>query len=181
MYADDAVNYGGIGSVIGHEISHGFDDQGRKFDGKGMLRDWWSNEDNTRFKALADRLVAQYSAYSPLPELHVNGELTLGENIGDLSGVEVSYKAYEIALDGKPAPVLDEFTGPQRFFIGWGQVWPRKYRDDDLRRRLLTDPHSPSEYRVNGIVRNLPAFIQAFEVGEGDALYLAPEDQVKIW
>jgi predicted metalloendopeptidase len=181
MYADDAVNYGGIGSVIGHEISHGFDDQGRKFDGKGMLRDWWSDEDNTRFKALADRLVAQYSAYSPLPELHVNGELTLGENIGDLSGVEVSYKAYEIALDGKPAPVLDEFTGPQRFFIGWGQVWARKYRDDDLRRRLLTDPHSPSEYRVNGIVRNLPAFIQAFEVGEGDALYLAPEDQVKIW
>jgi predicted metalloendopeptidase len=181
MYADDAVNYGGIGSVIGHEISHGFDDQGRKFDGKGVLRDWWTEADNTRFQALADRLVAQYSAFSPLPDMNVNGQLTLGENIGDLSGMAIAYQAYEIALEGKPAPVLDGFSGPQRFFIGWGQVWARKYRDDELRRRLLIDPHSPSEYRCNGIVRNLPAFVEAFDVNAGDGLYLEPADRVKIW
>ncbi len=181
MRADDAVNYGGIGSVIGHEISHGFDDQGRKFDGTGALHDWWTEADDERFKALADRLVAQYSAYSPLPDMSVNGQLTLGENIGDLSGVAIAYKAYELSLDGQPAPVLDDFTGQQRFFIGWSQVWARKYREDELRRRLLTDPHSPSEYRVNGIVRNLPAFVAAFGVAEGDGLFLTAEEQVKIW
>jgi len=181
MNADDAVNYGGIGAVIGHEISHGFDDQGRKFDGKGALRDWWTEEDNSRFQERAGRLIAQYDAFSPLPGLNVNGELTLGENIGDLSGLSVAYKAYQIALDGRPAPVLDGFTGDQRFFIGWGQVWARKYRDDEMRKRLLTDPHSPSEYRCNGIVRNMPQFARAFGVKPGDALYLPPEQVVRIW
>jgi predicted metalloendopeptidase len=181
MNADDAVNYGGIGAVIGHEISHGFDDQGRKFDGKGVLRDWWTEEDNERFRKRTDRLVAQYAAFSPLPGQNLNGELTLGENIGDLSGLSVAYKAYRLALGGQQAPVLDGYTGDQRFFIGWAQVWPRKYRDDELRKRLVTDPHSPSEYRANGIVRNMPQFVEAFGVKEGDGLYLPPEEQVRIW
>jgi putative endopeptidase len=181
MNADDAVNYGGIGAVIGHEISHGFDDQGRKFDGKGALRDWWKAEDNERFRKHTDRLVAQYAAFSPLPGLNVNGELTLGENIGDLSGLSVAYKAYRLALGGQPAPVLDGYTGDQRFLIGWAQVWPRKYRDDELRKRIVTDPHSPSEYRVNGIVRNMPKFVEAFGVKKGDDLYLPPDEQVRIW
>ena len=181
MNADDAVNYGGIGAVIGHEISHGFDDQGRKFDGKGVLRDWWTKEDDTRFHALTSRLVAQYSAFSPLPGMNVNGELTLGENIGDLSGVAVAHKAYQLSLGDAAAPVLDGFTGDQRFFIGWAQVWPRLYRDDELRKRLLTDPHSPSPYRVNGIVRNMPQFVEAFGVKEGDGLHLPPAQIVRIW
>jgi predicted metalloendopeptidase len=181
MNADDAVNYGGIGAVIGHEISHGFDDQGRKFDGQGMLRDWWTAEDKQRFQAHAGALVSQYSAFSPLPGLNVNGELTLGENIGDLSGLAVAYKAYQRALEGKPAPVIDGFTGEQRFFLGWGQIWARKYRDDEMRKRILTDPHSPSEYRCNGVARNMPQFAAAFEVKAGDRLYLAPEQQVRIW
>ena len=181
MNADDAVNYGGIGAVIGHEISHGFDDQGRKFDGKGVLRDWWTEQDNERFSARTDRLVAQYAAFSPLPGMNVNGELTLGENIGDLSGLSVAYKAYRLALGDTEAPVLDGYTGDQRFFIGWAQVWPRKYRDDELRKRLVTDPHSPSEYRANGIVRNMPQFVEAFGVKEGDGLYLPPDQQVRIW
>jgi len=181
MNADDAVNYGGIGAVIGHEISHGFDDQGRKFDGKGMLRDWWTEEDNTRFQSHAGKLVDQYAAFSPLPGMNVNGQLTLGENIGDLSGLSVAYKAYRLALGGQPAPVIDGFTGDQRFFIGWAQVWARKYREDELRKRLLTDPHSPSEYRTNGIVRNMPQFQQAFDVKAGDKLYLPPEQVVRIW
>jgi endothelin-converting enzyme len=154
MKADDAVNYGGIGAVIGHEISHGFDDQGRKFDGQWMLRDWWTEEDNGRFQARAGALVNQYAAFSPLAGLNVNGELTLGENIGDLSGLAVAYKAYRLAQDGATPPVIDGFTGDQRFFIGWGQIWARKYRDDELRKRLLTDPHSPSEY-ANGCA-NMP-------------------------
>jgi putative endopeptidase len=181
MNADDAVNYGGIGAVIGHEISHGFDDQGRKFDGKGALRDWWTEEDNERFSKRTDRLVAQYAAFSPLPGMNVNGELTLGENIGDLSGLSVAYKAYRLSLGDEEAPVLDGYTGDQRFFIGWAQVWSRKYRDDELRKRLVTDPHSPSEYRANGIVRNMPQFAEAFGVKEGDALYLPPEQQVRVW
>jgi putative endopeptidase len=181
MNADDAVNYGGIGAVIGHEISHGFDDQGRKFDGKGVLRDWWTEEDNKRFEARAGALVQQYSAFSPLPGMNVNGQLTLGENIGDLSGLAVAYKAYQIALGGQSAPEIDGFTGDQRFYLGWGQVWARKYRDDELRKRLLTDPHSPSEYRCNGIVRNMPAFQSAFGVKAGDKLYLPPDQTVRIW
>ena len=181
MNADDAVNYGGIGAVIGHEISHGFDDQGRKFDGQGMLRDWWTEEDDGRFQARAGALVSQYSAFSPIAGLNVNGELTLGENIGDLSGLAVAYKAYHLAQGGNTPPVIDGFTGDQRFFIGWGQVWARKYRDDELRKRLLTDPHSPSEYRCNGVARNMPQFAAAFDVKPGDGLYLPPEQQVRIW
>jgi predicted metalloendopeptidase len=181
MNADDAVNYGGIGAVIGHEISHGFDDQGRKFDGKGVLRDWWTAEDNQRFQGHAGKLVDQYAAFSPLPGMSVNGELTLGENIGDLSGLSVAYKAYRLALGDQPAPVIDGYTGDQRFFIGWAQVWARKYRDDELRKRLVTDPHSPSEYRTNGIVRNMPQFQAAFGVKPGDKLYLPPDQVVRIW
>jgi predicted metalloendopeptidase len=181
MNADDAVNYGGIGAVIGHEISHGFDDEGRKFDGKGALRDWWTEADNTRFEERAQRLVKQYDAFSPLPGMNLNGQLTLGENIGDLSGLAVAHKAYRLSLDGKPAPVLDGYTGDQRFYIGWAQIWARKYREDELRKRLLTDPHSPSEYRSNGIVRNMPAFAEAFDVKPGDKLHLPPDQAVRIW
>jgi endothelin-converting enzyme len=181
MYADDAVNYGGIGAVIGHEISHGFDDQGRKYDGQGVLRDWWTTEDNERFQKRAGQLVEQYSAFSPLPGANVNGQFTLGENIGDLSGLAVAYKAYRLSLDDRTAPVLDGFSGDQRFYIGWAQVWARKYRDDELRKRLLTDPHSPSEYRCNGIARNMPQFAEAFGVKPGDQLYLPPEQVVRIW
>ena len=179
--ADDAVNYGGIGGVIGHEISHGFDDQGRKFDGAGTLRDWWTADDDAKFQGRAGRLVDQYSAYSPMQGMNVNGKLTLGENIGDLSGLAVSYKAYRRTLDGGQAPVLEGFTGDQRFFIGWAQIWARKFRDDELRKRLLTDPHSPSEYRVNGIVRNMPQFEAAFDVKPGDKLYLPQDQMVRIW
>jgi putative endopeptidase len=181
MQADDAVIYGGIGAVIGHEISHGFDDQGRKFDGTGMLRDWWTADDSERFHTRAGALVSQYSAFSPIAGANVNGELTLGENIGDLSGLAVAYKAYRIALGRAAAPVIDGFTGDQRFFLGWGQIWARKYREDELRKRLLTDPHSPSEYRCNGVLRNVPQFAAAFDVKPGDGLYLPPGDQVRIW
>ena len=179
--ADDATNYGAIGAVIGHEISHGFDDQGRKYDGQGNLRDWWTAEDAERFKQRAAKLVAQYSVFSPLEGLNVNGELTLGENIGDLSGLAVAYKAYQLSLGGQPAPVIDGFTGEQRFFMGWSQVWRRKYRDEDLRSRLMTDPHSPSEYRCNGIVTNMNEFYRAFELKAGDKLYRPPEERVEIW
>jgi putative endopeptidase len=181
MKADDAVNYGGIGAVIGHEISHGFDDQGRKFDAKGVLRDWWTARDNELFMARANMLVKQYDAFSPLPGMNVNGQLTLGENIGDLSGLAVAHKAYQISLNGKAAPVLDGFTGEQRFYLGWGQVWARNIREDELRKRLKTDPHSPSEYRANGILRNMPAFARAFDVKEGDQMYLPPDQVVRIW
>ena len=179
--ADDATNYGAIGAVIGHEISHGFDDQGRKYDGDGNLRDWWTDEDAKRFKERAARIVAQYSAYNPIDDMKVNGELTLGENIGDLSGLAIAYKAYQIAMGDRTAPVIDGFTGDQRFFLGWSQVWRRKYRDEDLRQRLVTDPHSPSEYRCNGIVTNMTPFYTAFGLKEGDKLYRPPSDRVQIW
>jgi predicted metalloendopeptidase len=179
--ADDAINYGAIGAVIGHEISHGFDDQGRKYDGVGNLRDWWTNDDAERFKQRAGKLVAQYAAYSPLEGLKVNGELTLGENIGDLSGLAVAFKAFELSRQGKPAEVIDGFTEEQRFFLGWSQIWRRKYRDEEMRSRLLTDPHSPSEYRCNGIVTNVDEFYRAFDVKPGDRLYRSPEERVKIW
>lgn len=179
--ADDAVNYGAIGAVIGHEISHGFDDQGRHYDGVGNLREWWTAEDDAEFRKRTAGLVAQYSAYSPLSGLNVNGELTLGENIADLSGLTVAYRAWRLSLGGQEAPVIDGLTGEQRFFMGWAQVWARKYRDDDMRRRLLTDPHSPSEYRANGVLLNMPEFQTAFGVKEGDVLYRKPEERVKIW
>jgi endothelin-converting enzyme/putative endopeptidase len=179
--ADDAVNYGGIGAVIGHEMTHGFDDQGRKSDGDGNLTDWWTEQDGKEFESRAQRMVAQYSAFNPIDTMKVNGEFTLGENIADLGGLTISYYAYRKSLGGKEAPVIDGFTGEQRFFLGWAQVWARKYRDDELRRRLLTDPHSPSEYRANGIVANMPEFYNAFDVKEGDPLYRPETDRVKIW
>ena len=181
MTADPAVNYGGIGSVIGHEISHGFDDSGRQSDGDGNLRDWWTAEDAAKFKQRADALVKQYAGYSVLDGRHLNGELTLGENIGDLSGMAVAFKAYKISLGGKPAPVIDGFTGDQRFFLGWAQVWRRNYRDAELLKRLVTDPHSPSEFRANGPTSNFDAFYDAFGVKPGDLMYRPPGERVKIW
>ncbi|MCZ6763286.1 MAG: hypothetical protein O7C03_09865 [Gammaproteobacteria bacterium] len=179
--ADDAVNYGAIGGVIGHEFSHGFDDQGRKTDGDGNLRDWWTEEDATEFTARAQGLVDQYAAYSPMEGEYLNGELTLGENIGDLAGLTMAYRAYQRSLGGEEAPVIDGFTGDQRFFLGWAQVWARKYREQELLRRLKIDPHSPSEYRANGTVSNIPEFYAAFDVQEGDGMYIAEADRVKIW
>jgi putative endopeptidase len=178
---DDAVNYGGIGSVIGHEMSHGYDDQGRHYDGDGNLNNWWVENDDKEFRQRATQLAQEYNGFSPLPGLFVNGELTLGENIADLSGVAMAYQAYKFSLQGKKPPTLDDFTGDQRFFIGYAQVWARKYRDDEMRRRLLTDPHSPSQYRVNGIVANQAGFYTAFGLAAKDKLYRGPAERVKIW
>jgi putative endopeptidase len=181
MVADDAVNYGGIGAVIGHEISHGFDDQGSQSDGDGVLRNWWTDEDLEAFQARTTVLGGQYDGYCPFDDACVQGAFTMGENIGDLSGVAAAYAAYRLSLDGEEAPVIDGLTGDQRFFMGWAQVWRRLYREDNLRMRLSVDPHSPSENRVNGIVRNIDAWYDAFDVQEGDALFLPPEERVKIW
>lgn len=179
--ADDAINYGGIGAVIGHEISHAFDDQGSRYDGDGNLKNWWTEADQAEFKKLKDRLVAQYNEYEPLPGKKVNGEFTLGENIADLAGLAIAFKAYQISLNGKPAAKLDGFTGDQRFFIGWSQVWRRKYRDEDMTRRLVIDPHSPSYFRANGPVTNIDAFYAAFNVGENDRLYKPASERIRIW
>lgn len=179
--ADDAVNYGGIGGIIGHEISHAFDDQGRKFDGTGNLRDWWTPQDVQRFTERTAALTAQYSAYQPLPGEHINGELTLGENIADLSGLAVALRGYRLSLGGRPAPVMDGFTGEQRFFLGWAQAWRGKTRDKALRSQLLSDPHSPNEFRANGVVSNLPEYYAAFDVKEGDKLFRPTDQRVKIW
>ena len=179
--ADDAVNYGGIGAVIGHEFSHGFDDQGRKSDGDGNLRDWWTEEDADAFNARAATLVDQYNQFEVLPGKFLNGAFTLGENIGDLSGLAVAYKAYRMSLNGEEAPVIDGLTGDQRFFMGWAQVWRRLYRDENLEIRITSDPHSHSEARVNGVVRNFDTWYDAFNIQPGDALYLPPEQRVKIW
>jgi endothelin-converting enzyme/putative endopeptidase len=181
LEADDAVNYGAIGAVIGHEISHGFDDAGSRFDGRGNLRNWWTENDRTEFEKRANRLVSQYDAYEPLPGMPLSGRFTLGENIGDLGGLSVAYTAYLLSLEGKPAAVLDGFTGEQRFFIGWAQVWRRKYREEEMRKRIKTDPHSPSAYRCNGIVSNLDGFYEAFGIGSKDPMYIAPEKRVRIW
>lgn len=179
--ADDAVNYGGIGAVIGHEFSHGFDDQGRKYDGAGNLRDWWTEEDVDAFTARASALINQYNQFEVLPGKFLNGEFTLGENIGDLSGLAVAYKAYQMSLNGRAAPVIDGLTGDQRFFMGWAQVWARLYRDENLENRITSDSHSHSEARTNGIVRNFDLWYETFDVQPGDALYLAPDERVKIW
>ena len=179
--ADPAVNYGAIGGVIGHEMGHGFDDQGAKSDQHGVLRAWWSEQDVGEFKKLGDRLADQYSAFEPLPGIKVNGRLTLGENIGDLGGLTVAHAAYRLSLANAPAPVLDSFSGDQRFFLSWAQVWRTLYRDQSLRNQTLSDPHSPAMYRVNGVVRNVDAWYAAFGVQPGDALYLAPADRVRIW
>ncbi len=178
--ADPAVNYGGIGAVIGHEISHHFDDQGSKYDETGRLREWWTPGDTQRFKALTGGLVQQYGQYEVLPGKNVNGELTLGENIGDLAGVTIAYDAYKTSLGGREAPVIDGTTGDQRFYLGWAQIWRRNYREPNLLQRLITDPHSPSEQRV-AVVRNLDPWYKAFPVEQGDDLYLAPERRVRIW
>lgn len=178
--ADPAVNYGGIGAVIGHEISHHFDDQGAKYDEKGALSEWWTPEDTKAFEAASKALVAQYDAYEALPGEHVKGEFTLGENIGDLAGLTIAYDAYQHSLGGKKAPVVDGFTGDQRFYLGWAQIWRRNYREANLRARLLTDPHSPSIQRA-WVVRNLDPWYAAFEPKAEQKLYLAPASRVRIW
>ena len=181
--ADDAVNYGGIGAVIGHEIGHGFDDQGSQFDGSGALRNWWTEDDRTAFEALTAKLVAQYDALSPYaaPDHKVNGKLTLGENIGDLGGLTIAYKAYLLSLNGAEPEVLDGFTGFQRFFMSWAAGWRQVIRTEEAIRRLATDPHSPNEFRTNAIARNLDAFHEAFDVTEADRTWLEPGERVSIW
>jgi putative endopeptidase len=181
LTAEDAVNYGGIGAVIGHEIGHGFDDQGSKYDGNGMLRDWWTPADADEFKKRTGKLVAQYNAAEPLPGVHVNGEFTLGENIGDLGGLSIAYKAYKLSLGGRPSPRIDGMTGEQRLFAGWAQVWRSKYREAEQRRRIVSDPHSPPRFRVNIPVSNIDAFYEAFDVNSTDRMYRKPEDRVRIW
>lgn len=179
--ADPAINYGAIGGIIGHEMTHGFDDQGRKIDAEGALRDWWKPEDAKKFEARAKTLGAQYSGFSPLPGVHVNGDLTMGENIADLGGLTLALDAYHQSLNGKAAPVLGGFTGDQRVFLGWAQAWRGKVSDDFVRRQVVSDPHSPRQFRVNGVVRNIDAWYAAFHVAPGDRLYVAPKDRVKIW
>ena len=179
--ADMAVNYGGIGGVIGHEITHGFDDQGRHYDGDGMLTDWWTAEDSAKFDAQTKIYGAQYDAFEPLPGVHIQGGLTMGENIADLGGNLLGLDAYHLYLNGKDAPVLDGFTGDQRVFMGFAQVWRSKYRDDAVKQQVATDPHSPAVFRVIGPVRNIDAWYKAFNVQPGDKYYLAPEARVRIW
>jgi putative endopeptidase len=181
LKADDAVNYGAIGAVIGHEIGHGFDDQGSTFDGDGVMKNWWTDADLAAFKAKTGALVAQYNSFKAFPDLNVNGAYTLGENIGDLGGLSIAIKAYKESLGGKEAPVMDGFTGMQRVFLGWGQVWGEKSREAALRSQIARDPHSPAKFRINGVVRNVPEFYEAFNVKPTDSLYLAPEKRVKIW
>ncbi|SDK30751.1 M13 family metallopeptidase [Microbulbifer yueqingensis] len=182
LAADPAVNYGAIGMVIGHEIGHGFDDQGRRFDEQGRIRDWWTEAADSAFKHRSQKLVEQYNAFSPLEGMNIDGQLTLGENIGDLGGLEIAYSAYRrhVSEHGAP-PVRDGFTGDQRFFLAFAQAFRAKQREDHLRQQLVTDPHSPAEYRVNGVVRNVDAWYAAFDVEEDDALYLSPDDRVRIW
>jgi putative endopeptidase len=180
-HADAAVNYGAIGGVIGHEMGHGFDDQGAKSDAKGVLRTWWLPEDTAAFKKLGDELAAQYDTYEAVDGLHVNGRLTLGENIGDLSGLTIAYVAYHLSLHGNKAPVLDGLTGDQRLFLAWAQGWHTLIRDERLRNQVMTDPHSPAQFRVNGVVRNIDAWYEAFDVKPGDKLYLPPQRRVHIW
>ena len=183
LESDIAANYGGIGAVIGHEIGHGFDDQGSKFDGDGNMIDWWTAADRVEFDKRANELIKQFDALYPqeTPDIHVNGALTVGENIGDLGGLAIGFKAYKLALKGQPAPVLDGLTGEQRFFLSWAQAWRGKVRAEELRRRIATDPHSPYEFRCNAIVRNISEFYTAFDLTEGDKLWLAEKDRVEIW
>ena len=179
--ADPAINYGAIGGVIGHELTHGFDDQGRKIDADGALRDWWTKEDAAKFDARAKRLGAQYSAFQPLPGVHVKGELTMGENIADLGGLTLALDAYHASLHGQPAPVIDGLTGDQRVFLGWAQAWRGKVTDDFVRKQVVSDPHSPRQFRVNGVVRNIDAWYAAFGAKPGEKLYVAPKARVHIW
>ena len=183
LEADDAANYGGIGAVIGHEIGHGFDDQGSKYDGDGNLNNWWTDSDLSEFEKRAAKLIAQYEELRPLeaPDVHVNGALTIGENIGDLGGLTIAIKAYQLSLNGKSSPVIDGLTGNQRLFMGWAQCWRQKMRAEEVRRRVATDPHSPDEFRCNQVVRNLDEFYEAFGLTEKDALYLPENERVRIW
>jgi putative endopeptidase len=182
LEADDAVNYGAIGSVIGHEVGHGFDDQGSRYDGAGNLVDWWTQEDRERFEALTGALIKQYDAFElrDYPGNTVNGALTVGENIGDLGGLTIGYEAWRIATEGAPSPEIDGFTGAQRVFAGWAQVWKGKAREESALQLLQIDPHSPAEFRAN-IARNLTEFYDAFDVVEGDDLWLPEEERVRIW
>jgi len=179
--ADPAVNFGGIGAVIGHEMTHGFDDEGRKFDGAGVLSTWWTDADATQFNARAAVLGRQFDTYEPFPGLHVKGDLTMGENIADLGGALVALDAYHHSLGGKPAPVIDGLTGDQRFFLSYAQTWRQKSTDDSIRQLIVSNPHAPVQYRVNGVVRNMDAWYDAFDVQPGDKLFLAPENRVRIW
>ncbi|MDQ7049235.1 MAG: M13 family metallopeptidase [Enterobacterales bacterium] len=181
MNADDAVNYGAIGGVIGHEMGHGFDDQGAKSDGDGVLRNWWTEKDLKEFKLRTKQLADQYSKFEPLPGEQIDGEMTLGENIGDLGGLTIAHRAFELSQRGKPSPVIDGFSGEERFFMGWAQVWAYKFREEALRSRLATDPHSPAPYRGNGTLMNMPEFMKAYQVKQEDKMYRAPEERVKIW
>jgi putative endopeptidase len=180
-HADPAVNYGAIGGVIGHELTHGFDDAGRKIDASGALRNWWTKEDDVKFKALATKLGEQYSQFEPLPGVKVNGDLTMGENIADLGGLTLGLDAYHASLGGSPAPVIDGLTGDQRVLLGWAQAWRGKATDDAVRKQVVSNPHSPQQFRVNGVVRNLDAWYEAFGVKAGHRLYLVPEARVRIW
>jgi putative endopeptidase len=179
--ADTAVNYGAIGAVIGHEIGHGFDDQGRKFGPDGSLKDWWTQKDADVFKGRVTRLVNQFSGFEALPGLKVNGANTIGENIGDLGGLNMAYHAYQLSLQGKPATVIEGLTGDQRFFLSWAQVWRAKYREGALRELVMSDVHSPSYFRVNGPLPNIDAWYAAFNVQPADKMYIKPEDRVAIW
>jgi len=179
--ADAAVNYGAAGAVIGHEIMHGFDDQGRKIDETGAVRDWWTKDDATRFKALTDSLGKQYSSYEAAPGTFINGALTMGENIGDMSGLEVAYTAYKMSLNGQPAPVIDGLTGDQRFFLAFAQAWRGKQRDDAIKTQVASDPHSPRRYRIIGPLRNMDAWYDAFGIKPGSKFYIPPEQRVRIW
>lgn len=179
--ADDAVNYGAIGAVIGHEISHGFDDSGSQFDGDGALRNWWGEADRQAFEAIAAKLAAQFDGYSPLPGKQVNGKLTLGENIADLSGLQIAYKAYKHSLQGQPAPVIAGFSGEQRFFYGFAQVWRGKTRDEQTLQQLLSDPHSPAEFRANGTPVNHDGFHEAFVTKPGDKMFKPEAERIRIW
>ena len=175
------MNYGGIGAVIGHEMGHGFDDQGRRFDATGALRDWWTKTDETEYQKRAKVLVDQFNEFEPLPGLHVNGELTLGENIADLTGLVIAHEAYQLSLKGAPPPVIDGMPADQRFYMGWAQSWKAKEREESLRQQVLTNVHSPEMYRANGPIRNIPEFYAAFGVKEGDKLFLPADRRVKIW
>jgi putative endopeptidase len=181
LEADDATNYGAIGGVIGHEMGHGFDDQGRRFDATGELKDWWTKQDEAEYQKRVKVLVDQFNEFEPLPGLHVNGELTLGENIADLTGLTIARRAYLISLGGTPGPTIDGLTADQRFYMGWAQQWRDKMRDDAMRQQVMTNVHSPDMYRANGPLRNTPEFYEAFGVKEGDKLFLAPNRRVKIW
>ncbi|WP_417068797.1 M13 family metallopeptidase [Niveibacterium terrae] len=179
--ADDAANYGAIGALIGHEISHGFDDQGSRYDGRGRLHDWWTRQDRKAFDAIGARVVTQYNAYEPIPGRHIDGRLTLGENLADISGLQVAFKAYQLSLEGKPSSVIDGLSGEQRFFFSWAQLWRDKERESLMLQNLATDPHSPNEFRVNGAAANCDAFHQAFSTRPGDRMYKAPGERLRIW